>query len=252
MRLRILVIPLLLWAVNSVVAADLKSLENISEELVEIRQEIANLHDEINFEKTRYNDQVRSYSSQKSDLEVKVSRAELNFKELQQELNKLRSLNQEKYKAYDDVIPVLKESIDALRQTVSQSLPFKLNDRLQALDDIERRMETDVISPNKAANQLWAFVEDELVLGRSSGIYNESVELNGEQKLVKVLRLGKVAMFYKSRDEEYGVLSQVDGDWTQQALTDEADIRQLDKLFDSFSKNIRNGIFTVPNYLPQS
>jgi hypothetical protein len=46
-------------------------------------------------------------------------------------------------------------------------------------------------------------------------------------------------------------MQRVGGEWQQQSLDDEEAGGQLDRLFDSFNKNIRNGLFQVPNYLPQ-
>lgn len=229
---------------------NLDSLENISQELVEIRQQISSLHDEINFKKDSFNDQIRSYSNQKSDLDVKISRSELNIKDLQRELEKLQTANKDKFEAYDEVSPVLKNVIAELKVSLADSIPFKLPQRLKALDDIEHRLITNIITPNKAANQLWAFVEDELILGRSSGIYNESLFISGEDKLVKVLRLGKIAIFFKTSDGEYGVIKQESSGWNQASISGSENLRELDYLFDSFNKNIRNGLFNVPNFLP--
>ena len=251
MRQLFISIMLAVLASQALAEKELRSLENLSEELVKIRQDISQLHDQISFEKSRYNDQVRAFANQKSDLEVKNSRAELNIKELERELEKLREENQQKHAAFDEVAPVLETAVAELRQTVAQTLPFKLQDRLDALGEIEHRLKTNLISPNKAVNQLWAFVEDELILGRSSGLYNESIEINGENTLVKVLRIGKLALFYKTPQNEYGLLRKVNNDWQQFALDSQEATTQLDHLFDSFSKNIRNGLFTVPNYLPQ-
>jgi hypothetical protein len=237
---------------NSSANSEIESLQNISQELVDIRQQIAALHDEINFKKERYREQMRSYANQKTDLEVKISRADLNIKDIKRELEKLKAENQKAYSGYDDVVVVVKQAISSLRESVKASLPFKLEQRLQALDDIEQRLETNVITPNKAANQLWSFVEDELMLGRSNGVYNETIEIGGEKNLVKVVRLGKIAMFFKSSDSEYGVLKQEQGEWIKQPVSESAQIRQLDDLFDAFNKNIRNGLFTVPNILPNS
>lgn len=251
MRQLLITLLLAVLASQALAEKEIHSLENLSEELVKIRQDISQLHDQINFEKSRYNDQVRAFSNQKSDLEVKNSRAELNIKELERELEKLREENQQKRASFDEVTPVLETAVADLRVAVSQSLPFKLQDRLDALNEIEHRLKTNLISPNKALNQLWAFVEDELMLGRSSGLYNESIEINGENTLVKVLRIGKLAMFYKTPNNQYGLLNKVNNEWQQSALDSKEATSQLDNLFDSFSKNIRNGLFHVPNYLPQ-
>ena len=124
--------------------------------------------------------------------------------------------------------------------------------RLDALADIEHRLDTNIISPNKAANQLWAFVEDELVLGRSSGIYNDTLEIDGKKELVKVLRVGKIALFYQTANDQYGVIKRQGEDWFQKKLKAEESIAKLDNLFDSFNKNIRNGFFELPNFLPRN
>lgn len=243
---------LLVVTSSAMAQGSLKSLENISQELVDIRQQIEALHNQINYEKETYRDQMRSYSNQKSDLDVRISRAELNIKDLQRELKKLADISKEKNQSEADITPILKEAIADIRTSVASSLPFKLSQRLDALNDIEHRLDTYLISPNKAANQLWAYVEDELVLGKSSGLYKDTVEVDGQEKLVKVLRIGKVAMFYKGSDDNYGVIRKQGGQWVRQTIADQEEVAELDQLFDAFAKNIHNGQFTIPNFLPRS
>lgn len=251
MKKNFLGLVLLLIATSGVAETELKSLKNISQELVEIRQHIESLHSEISYEKDAFKDQIRSYSNQKSDLDVRISRADLNIKDLQRELLKLTAISNRKNQLHESVSPVLKESIMRLRSSVEVSLPFKLKERLAALSEIEHRLDAQIISPNKAANQLWAFVEDELMLGKSSGIYNDTISIEGQDKLVKVLRIGKIAMFYKTHEGEFGVMKKIAEQWQQEMLDDKNSVAQLDQLFDSFSKNIRNGQFYTPNFLPR-
>ncbi|MDH3327145.1 MAG: DUF3450 domain-containing protein [Gammaproteobacteria bacterium] len=254
MKKNILVLFLLLSfsSENILAATELESLQNISGELVKIRQKIESMHNQISFEKESYRDKMRSYSSQKSDLGVRISRNELNIKDLKRELKKLTEINEAKTRDQKVINPILEVAIEQLRNSISISLPFKLNQRLQALNEIEQRLNASIISPNKAANQLWAYVEDELMLGKSSGIYNDTLKINNQEKLVKVLRIGKVAMFYKTQDGQYGVTKKQGSIWQQEIITDSDSTAQLEYLFDSFSKNIRNGQFSIPNFLPKS
>jgi len=252
MKKSLLGLTLMLTATVSSAESDIQSLKNISQELVDIRQQIESLHSEISYEKDSFKDQMRSYSNEKSDLDVRISRADLNIKDLQRELDKLTEISRKKTQSRGDVTPVLKESIKTLRESVSASLPFKLKQRLAALDEIESRLDNAIITPNKAANQLWAFVEDELMLGKSSGLYNDTLTIDGQEKLVKVLRIGKIAMFYKTSDDHFGLIQRRGDSWKQVAMSDDDNVAQLQSLFDSFSKNIRNGQFTTPNFLPRS
>jgi hypothetical protein len=236
------------WAQDSSV----ESLKNLSTELVKIRHQIESLHSQISIEKDSFRDQMRSYANQKSDLDVKISRTTLNNKELSRELDKLTESNRKQNEAHEKIAPTLKVSIATLRSGLDASLPFKLEQRKQALQEIQHRLETSIVSPNKAANQLWAWVEDELMLGRSSGIYNDTLEIDGQEKLVKVLRLGKIGLIYKTHDGRYGVVKKSSDGWTQAELADPEIRPSLESLFDSFNKNLRSGRFTIPNILSGS
>jgi len=240
----------LLLLTSAVVAnaqGSVESLKNLSSELVSIRHQIESLHAQIAFEKDSFRDQMRSYANQKSDMDVKLSRSDLNNKELRRELEKLTEANRKQNEAHEKISPVLRQSITQLQDSLDTSLPFKLEQRKQALQDILQRLDTSIISPNKAANQLWAFVEDELMLGRSSGLYNETLVIDGQEKLVKVLRIGKVALLYKTNDGRFGVIRKQSQEWIQVELSDPQVLPQLEHLFDSFNKNIRNGRFSIPN-----
>jgi hypothetical protein len=243
---------LILTASTAGANEELQSIENIAQELVEVRQEIEVLHNKIGFEKEAYRDQMRSYSNQKSDLEVRVSRAELNNKELQKELERLTAVNEEKAQTGDELKPVLLRSISKIRESLDDSIPFKLEARKAALNEIEHKLETNIITPGKATNQLWAFVEDELMLGRSSGIYRDALKIDGESKLVRMLRLGKVAMFYKTQDGQVGVMRKKGSEWKQEEYQKDEDIAQINTLFDAYAKNINNGLYKTPNFLPKN
>jgi phage gp16-like protein len=238
-------------ASTALVANEVKDIKSVSKELVKVRGEIENLHSQISYKKDSFKDQLRSYSNQKSDLDIKISRNELKVKELQRDLKKLQEENQKNSSTQKNIIPILKDSIKSLRETIKTSIPFKLEDRLAALADIEHRLDATLVTPNKVANQLWAFVEDEMMLGKSSGIYNDTLNINGAKKLVKVLKIGKIAIFFKDGDN-YGVIKKQNGSWEQEMISSPDDIANVAKLYDSFSKQIRTGKFTIKNIVPKS
>lgn len=232
---------------------DVASIDNIARELSAIRQEIGELHDQINSERQVFSDQMRSLANQKADLEIRISRQQLNLKDLNRELATLKESRRQQTTPDAQVVPVVLEEIAALRKQLDSSVPFRLEDRLDVLREIEKRLTSGAISSNKAINQLWAFVEDELTMGRSSGIHSETLDVNGAPTLARVLRLGKIAMFYTLEEGKYGLVRQelVSGSWQHEEITASSDVALLDKLFDAYAKNIRTGLFVVPNLLPR-
>lgn len=232
---------------------DVASIDNIARELSAIRQEIGELHDQINSERQVFSDQMRSLANQKADLEIRISRQQLNLKDLNRELATLKESRRQQTTPDAQVVPVVLEEIAALRKQLDSSVPFRLEDRLDVLREIEKRLTSGAISSNKAINQLWAFVEDELTMGRSSGIHSETLDVNGAPTLARVLRLGKIAMFYTLEEGKYGLVRQelVSGSWQHEEISAGSDVALLDKLFDAYAKNIRTGLFVVPNLLPR-
>lgn len=245
-----IVIPLCF--ISLLEANEVDNIKNLSKKLVDVRQEIEALHTKISYKKESYNDRIRSYSNQKSDLDIKISRNELRIKELQRDLEKIKVDNLKNSSVQKNIVPILKNSITTLRETIKSSIPFKLQDRLNALADIEHRIDANLVTPNKAANQLWAFVEDEMMLGKSSGIYSDKIEIDGEIKLVKVLKVGKIALFFKSDQERYGMITKDGNLWKQTMITTQEQVQNTAKLFDTFAKQIRTGKFTINNILPNS
>lgn len=245
------IVTFLSLTTSTLLANEVENIKSVSKELVKVRGEIENLHSKISYKKDSFKDQLRSYSNQKSDLDIKISRNELKIKELQRDLKKIQDENKKNSSTQKNIVPVLKDSIKTLKQTIKTSIPFKLNDRLAALADIEHRLDANLVTPNKVANQLWAFVEDEMMLGKSSGIYNDTINIGGAKKLVKVLKIGKIAIFFKD-GEKYGLIKKQNGSWSQEIITTPEDIENVAKLYDSFSKQIRTGKFTIKNIVPKS
>ena len=106
-------------------------------------------------------------------------------------------------------------------------------------------------TPERAANKLWAFYEDEIRLTKENGVFRQSININGEERLVDVARVGMVAMFFKTSDDAYGYVTRQNGDWAYVITEDSDEKEQIAGLFDAFKKQIRTGFFTIPNQLPK-
>lgn len=230
---------------------DAESIQNISQELAKVREEIENLHSQINYKKDRIREELASYATQRTDLEAQINRSTLRVRELQKELSKIATRNKEKNTIQEDLVPVLKDAITALRGTIQQGIPFKLNDRLEALKTIEERLDIGTAMPTKVANQLWAFLEDELRLANETSIYTHILDIGGQEKLTDVLKIGKIAMFFKSKDDAtYGAIRRVGNEWKQVMIDDQEKTKMIEELFTSYQKQIRTAQFTIPNILP--
>jgi len=194
-------------------------------------------------------------SAQKTELEASQDREQTRIQQLETELAELRE-RAENAGADAQTLQAVALAIAAdLRNQVSRQLPFKRAERLQALQKVITELEAGVANPQRSINRLWAFVEDELRLSRENAIYSQTINVNGESMLVDVAKLGSIAMYFQTRDGDFGMAvppaaSQQSANWRWQVATDSDDRKQIAELFDSLRKQIRQGYFELPNALP--
>ena len=140
--------------------------------------------------------------------------------------------------------------ITRYRIYVRNGFPFKIDDRLSDINKLENQVNNNLIDPKKAVNRMWAFIEDEIRLSKENGIYQQTIELNGEQVLADIAKLGTALMYFQTGDKRVGMASRNnDGDWKYIETTQNQEIEQIALLFDSLKKQIRQGYFELPNPL---
>jgi hypothetical protein len=219
--------------------------------LAKLRGEVEQLAKELSTKSTESSDTIRSLARQRSDLELDVRREETRVQKLSVVIAKRRTEIQEEKAKGDKVVPLFTESLQKVREQVQVGMPFRKTERLAALDKIEEQDKSGLLTASRGLSRLWSFVEDEVRLTRESGLYKQTVHVDGEDRLVEVVRIGMVMMFYKTEVDEVGKAVQADdGSWGYVAINDKAEQRAVLDIFTSFKKQVRIGFFELPNALP--
>jgi rubredoxin len=125
--------------------------------------------------------------------------------------------------------PLMTRMVDGLEQFVSLDLPFlqkERNDRIQMLRETMDR--ADVAVSEKLSQVLRAYqIENEY--GRTLESYGDTITIDGVERKVEVLKVGRVALVYQTPDgEESGRFN--------------AATRAWEPLDDEFKTPVRNGI----------
>lgn len=241
-----------LFAVAPAAAQD-DNLDTLARELIELRGEVQSLNTELQDAKDQHRSRMSSLEQQRGELQAERNRVELKIRKLEENLAETREKAQQAGVGADELKPVVAAAIDARRRAIGEQIPFKVDERIAALEDIERQLKTDVLTPHKAANRLWSFYEDELGLASENGLYRQTIELDGRERLTDVARVGTVMMFFRTAEGRYGraVSGGSDG-WTYEYIADAEDADRVAGLFDAMEKQIRTGYFTLPNALVEN
>lgn len=129
---------------------------------------------------------------------------------------------------------------------VRAGLPFKQAERVADIDSFRNDLLSGAIPPARAVNRLWALYEDEFRLTRENGLFSQTLRIGNERVLADVVRLGSVALYFKTQDGRVGLAQRAGSAWTFVEATDPVDRERIDTLFDALRKQIRQGFFELP------
>ena len=243
-------IAILVLAFGPVESASASSDMKMAERLASLRKEVDGLASDLEENKEEFKGRIRSYATQKAELEAEIQRARMRLTQLQESHEK----RVEKLSAEDTQIAVLTpavlESIGILKMKMQQGIPFKRDERIAELDRLIRQIDEKLLHPVNAFARLWDQTEDEFRLARESGMYKQVVTLDGKEVLADVIRVGMVAMYVQTKDGKIGKSIYRDGVWSFEKITAPKERNEVMYLFDSFKKQIRTGLFVLPNALP--
>jgi hypothetical protein len=195
-------------------------------------------------------DELRSLARQKADLELELKKEDVRVAKLQAAVGQKRAAIQEDKGRDAEITPLFVRNVEQVRKHVATSLPFRTEERLGELDKLEEQLRTGLLSPPRALSRLWTFVEDEFRLTRENGLYQQTVSVDGQEHLADVVRIGGIALFFKTSDGNVGhAVRGEDGRFSYEVVSDAAAKKQVLTLFDNFRKQIRAGYFELPNAL---
>jgi len=243
----------LLWVVAGLFVfmsgARAENIDNLAQALIRIRSEVEELQSQLDMEKQDHKSKMDALGSQMADLGVESRRQELTLEKLQQSLDKLKEASEAAQSGDESLIPVIIASLDQLALQIEEGLPFKLEDRLHEVESLKSQVENRVIDPKRAANRIWALIEDEIRLSRENGVYTQTIELDGQKRLADVAKLGSILLYFQTSDNRSGMVRKENNRWRYVEVTNTADKERIAMLFDALKKQIRQGYFELPNPL---
>ncbi len=246
--LRLAAVASLTLALAPVAAQDSQdSLDALAEELVSLRGQVESLNTELNRMQEQHRAEMNSLAAQKGDLEATRRREELRIRQLEQDLEDNRERAREAGVEGEALVPVANEIVAQLESEIRGGFPFKVEDRLDALAEIATQLESGAIDPPRAINRLWRFYEDELRLTRDNGLYSQVIPLDGDRVLADIAKIGALAIYFQTRDGRSGYATRSGEEWIFTVTESGAERQQIAALFDSLKKQIRTGLFELPN-----
>jgi len=216
-----------------------------AQRLAELRAEISDLHESIADEREAVRSQLRRVETESLELEARIRQSELRLENAKTEMASLRETLAVEAESSEALTPVLHAALDNVEASIKGGLPYRIAERVGAVDELRRHLNDGTLQPTRVAGRLWQLVEDELRLTRENAIDRQVAPVDGQEELVDVARVGTVGMYFKTADEQYGIVQPKDNGWAWTSLSEE-DALPVVALFDALSKQVRVGYHDLP------
>ncbi len=223
--------------------------EEMIQSIMKLRGDVEGLYTQIDTNKESYKSQMKSYAMQVADNESQINRKETAAKVAHAEAQKMQEQIAQKGAITNDLKPMLTVAIDNLEKVIKGGIPFKTNERVADLQKIKTDLKSGNITQEKALSLVWASYDDTLRMTKEIGVFKQLIEIEKEQKLAEVAKIGTAMMFFVTPDDEVGYVKNSGGVYSYVVAEDDTSKEQIHALFDALQKQIRTGYFTLPNAL---
>lgn len=130
-----------------------------------------------------------------SQLDQQISAQDKELKEIENSIEEVTLIERQ-------ITPLMLKMIDALDAFVNADVPFQKSKRLDRVAKLKQLMaRADVTVAEKYRKVLDAY-QKEMDFGRTIKSYRDSLAIDGQEKEVDFLRVGRVALMYQTLDGE--------------------------------------------------
>lgn len=113
-----------------------------------------------------------------------------------------------------DVIPLMIKMVDTLDEFIQLDQPFLLNERQNRVNELRALLSRSDIATSEKYRRIMEAYQVEMEYGRTIEAYRGSLEHDGENRTVNFFRLGRVALYYQTLDEqETGIWDKASRKW---------------------------------------
>lgn len=221
--------------------------DELARRLIALRGEVEQLNATLELEREEQRATLLGLNQQRAQMDADLKRQELAAKEARDRLAQAAEAQAGAGVAGDALKPVLVSVLDQLVASVKDGLPFKVEERVAALDAIRLEIESGRLPPHRAANRVWAFVEDEFRLARETALHQQTLTIDGQPVLAEVAKVGNVMLFWRTKDRRFGEAKRAGNSWEFVEITEQPALAHVETLFDSLDKQIRQGYFELPS-----
>ena len=199
--------------------------QQINESAKDTQAKINNITDQIDSKLQQYKTLLKEIEG----LEVYNGQLNKQIRSQEQEMVDLNASIDEVSVIERQITPLMLKMIDGLEQFVALDVPFLAEERANRIVDLKAMMDQANVAPSEKFRRVMEAYQVEMDYGRTIEAYSGLQTINGQERNVDFLRIGRTALIYQTRD------ASLQGAWNKQT-------RQWDELDSSYRTQITKGL----------
>jgi hypothetical protein len=227
-----------------------QSIKKRARELVSWRSKVDALDAQLRAERVNALSNLKALSARERELTLLLDAEKVRIKALEGRLAKAKTQKQKQSALSGTLRAALERSIALLKKTVQKSLPYRLQERLAAIDELSRRLGSGRLDAESVAMKLWRLLEDEIRLTMLVEGGEVAVRLGDrkqQERLVHVVRIGMLTLFTHTQEGVFGrLIRDASGHWKHLPVVGKAELASVKALFRALHKQVREGAFVLP------
>ncbi|MEO0422021.1 MAG: DUF3450 domain-containing protein [Pseudomonadota bacterium] len=210
--------------------ASLNSVLRADEEVVRLAQASQERVDAIVEDTRSALDKYRSVTKEIDGLNVYNTLLQRQVDDQVTQINEITNSIERVTEIERQITPLMLDMVESLAQFVELDVPFLADERAERIGRLRETLERSDVSVAEKFRVVLEAYEIEVDYGRNIETYPNLLQIDGTERPVDILRVGRTSLYYQTQDQQFT------GVWDQKA-------RQWQPLTDSQARNeIRKGI----------
>jgi hypothetical protein len=133
---------------------------------------------------------LRVYNAQ---MRKQIERQEERLKEIDKTMKEAQVMQRQ-------IPPFTRRMLAGIEKSIELDMPFHLAERKERISFAKAAIDNPTVSPAEGLRQVLETFNVEMEYGRKLDSYKDTIEIEGQQREVNVLRVGRLALVYQSSD----------------------------------------------------
>ncbi|MFU8816162.1 MAG: DUF3450 domain-containing protein [Pseudomonadales bacterium] len=189
-------------ASGSATAATLNDIYQVAGQLNQQARQSQSRIDALTEETRRLLGEYKTVLKEIEGLQVYNNQLERQIANQEREMQQLSVSIEEVTVIERQITPLMMRMIDGLEQFVRLDLPFLPDERARRIETLREMMDRADVTVSEKFSQILRAFQIENEYGRTMEAYGATIAVNGAQRKVDVLKVGRIALVYQSPDGE--------------------------------------------------